>query len=726
MRTRHDLPIGWRLGVGFAAIFVVMAVLGLLVLFAHGRSERAQREYATRHVPLADAAGALERTLLQASVGLRTYLFSRVPAARDEALERVAQARRALDQLESLASAGELRDELPPMRAPVEGYLGLAASFLQGTDGEDAVATERQLTEARERALGAVRQFDAIEAAHRDSALQAMEQSREDVSRALMVALALVAGILLFVGFQAMRSITRPTRDLVRIATALQEGEWKPALEWSPEAVAARGDKPHPRSELARIARAFGAAAATLDRREARLRADARVASVAASTLRKETFTEAALTAMADGSRAHAGTMFVRDATGLVRAAGRGFSTEAGQEAARRELARRAVDARHVVEDGDRMALALTLRDDTLGAAVLERAGGFDAEARQFLEAAASQVAIGLANVLAHEQLQALSGQIQVQNEEIQAQLEEIQAQSEQLQAQNEELHAQAARISEANALLVRQAEELTRADERKNEFLALLAHEVRNPLSAIANSVFMLRHPALQPQQAEQARAVIERQMRSLTRMVDDLLDVTRISRGKLRLQRESLDLGQLVREGVEDQRHAIEGAGLALSVQVPAERLAVLGDRTRLGQVLSNLLSNAVKFSDHGGRVDVSLERAADGRHALLHVRDTGIGIDQALLASLFEPFRQGESAQERGNAGLGLGLALARALVQMHGGQIVAHSAGAQAGAEFVVTLPLQGSTAASGDARDFLEGGAHAGDGIVSEDFGPPRD
>jgi two-component system CheB/CheR fusion protein len=246
-------------------------------------------------------------------------------------------------------------------------------------------------------------------------------------------------------------------------------------------------------------------------------------------------------------------------------------------------------------------------------------------------------------------------------------------------------------RLEESEGKARARAAELEEADRRKDEFLAVLAHELRNPLAPIRNSLFLLGRVEPGTAQAQAKLAVIDRQVRHLTRLVDDLLDVSRISRGKVQLQWTALDLAELVRRAAEDHRDAMLAAGLDLAVEVPEEPLSVEGDATRLAQVTGNLLSNAAKFTHAGGRVVVSLAR--DGEDAIvLRVRDTGVGIDEAMRARLFEPFAQAVQPLARTRGGLGLGLTLVRAFAELHGGSVEARSEGAGRGAEFVVRLPL----------------------------------
>jgi PAS domain S-box-containing protein len=233
--------------------------------------------------------------------------------------------------------------------------------------------------------------------------------------------------------------------------------------------------------------------------------------------------------------------------------------------------------------------------------------------------------------------------------------------------------------------------EALKEADRRKDEFLAMLAHELRNPLAPIRNSVQVLKLIGSSDPNVALARDMIERQVAHMARLVDDLLDVSRITRGKILLRKERLDLAALVRAAAEDHRSLLEAAGLALEVDVPAEPVWVVGDRTRLAQVVGNLLHNANKFTDAGGRVHVVLTAGPGADRVAVRVRDTGIGMGPDILGRLFEPFSQADRSIDRSRGGLGLGLALVKGLIELHGGRVEARSPGVAKGSEFLVHLP-----------------------------------
>jgi len=238
--------------------------------------------------------------------------------------------------------------------------------------------------------------------------------------------------------------------------------------------------------------------------------------------------------------------------------------------------------------------------------------------------------------------------------------------------------------------------EALREANRRKDEFLATLAHELRNPLAPMRNAVEILRLRGSPDPGAASALAIIERQVKQMTRLVDDLLDVSRITRGKVQLRRECIALAAVVDGAAETSRHHMQCAGHQLSVVLPPEPIYLDADPVRLEQVLVNLLHNACKYTAKGGHIRVTAERA--GTDVVVKVADTGIGIPSEQLSRCFDMFTQVTAAQEHAQGGLGIGLSLARSLVEMHGGSIEARSEGPGKGTEFIVRLPaLDGAPA-----------------------------
>jgi PAS domain S-box-containing protein len=231
---------------------------------------------------------------------------------------------------------------------------------------------------------------------------------------------------------------------------------------------------------------------------------------------------------------------------------------------------------------------------------------------------------------------------------------------------------------------------ELRETNRRKDEFLGMLSHELRNPLAPIRNSLYILDHAEPTGHRARRAKEVAGRQVAHLTRLVDDLLDVTRIVRGKVELRRTHLDIADLARRTGDDYRALMDEVGLQFAIEAPTEPVWVHGDETRLAQVVGNLLQNAAKFTPTGGRVTLAVVQAADAVE--VRVRDTGAGIEPELVQDIFQPFVQAKQSLARTEGGLGLGLALVKGLVELHGGSVTATSEGRERGAQFTVRLPV----------------------------------
>jgi signal transduction histidine kinase len=237
---------------------------------------------------------------------------------------------------------------------------------------------------------------------------------------------------------------------------------------------------------------------------------------------------------------------------------------------------------------------------------------------------------------------------------------------------------------------LVRAESRLRDTDRQKDEFLATLAHELRNPLAPIRNALQIMQLTGNDRGAVEQARGMMERQVGQMVRLIDDLLDVSRITRGKLELRKERIELAAAVGDAVETARPLIDAAGHMLEVRLPEQPVFLDADPVRFAQILSNLLNNAAKYTERGGRIWLTAERSDS--QVRLSVRDTGIGIPAKALPSIFDMFTQVDSSFERTHEGLGIGLTLVKRLTEMHGGSIEASSAGAGKGAEFIVRLPV----------------------------------
>jgi signal transduction histidine kinase len=245
-------------------------------------------------------------------------------------------------------------------------------------------------------------------------------------------------------------------------------------------------------------------------------------------------------------------------------------------------------------------------------------------------------------------------------------------------------------RVQERTAALEASTEALKHADRLKDEFLAMLAHELRNPLAPIRTAVQLLQLKELAEPQRARAREMIERQVEHLVSLIEDLFDVSRITRGMITLHREPVLVGAIVARAVETARSAIDAHGHELTLDLPDEMISVEGDATRLVQVVANVLHNAAKFTEPGGRIGLHVTR--EHAHVLIKVSDTGIGIAQELLPKIFDLFTQVHTTPDRSQGGLGIGLAVVRRLTELHGGTVTAHSDGPGCGAEVTVTLPV----------------------------------
>jgi signal transduction histidine kinase len=250
-----------------------------------------------------------------------------------------------------------------------------------------------------------------------------------------------------------------------------------------------------------------------------------------------------------------------------------------------------------------------------------------------------------------------------------------------------------AERTAELEAAVAKQvalSDQLREADRRKDEFLALLAHELRNPLAPVINAAHILRLRGSHDPDIAWCHDVIERQAFQLTRLVDDLLDVSRITRGKIKLKPETVNLDAIVSAAVETSRPLIDSRRHGLRVDLPSPPLMLCADKARLTQVIANLLNNAAKYQNPGGEIELTVH--PDGEMAVITVRDKGIGIAPELLQEVFELFSQGERTLDRAQGGLGIGLALVKQLVELHGGTVAASSEGGGKGSQFTIRLPL----------------------------------
>jgi signal transduction histidine kinase len=316
------------------------------------------------------------------------------------------------------------------------------------------------------------------------------------------------------------------------------------------------------------------------------------------------------------------------------------------------------------------------------------------------------------AKVAVFAELHRKSREIEITNRTLLAEVTERHHAERRLQELNDNLD----RLVTERTQALRQLEsELREADRRKDEFIATLAHELRNPLAPVRNAVYILQHDAAGVH-AQKARDIIARQVKVMARLVDDLMDVSRINRGHIELRLERIDLATVVQQAVEASRPFIEEGAHALVLDLPQEPLPIDVDPTRLSQVLVNLLANAAKYTDPGGRIELRVRR--DGAVIGITVMDNGVGIAAEHLRSVFDMFSQVEDVLKRSRGGLGIGLSLVKHVVELHGGQVEAQSAGIGAGSSFVITLPAhQGAPVARADAESASDPEA-TGDGARS--------
>ncbi len=253
--------------------------------------------------------------------------------------------------------------------------------------------------------------------------------------------------------------------------------------------------------------------------------------------------------------------------------------------------------------------------------------------------------------------------------------------------------------------VLSQRAEALQEAGRQKDHFLAILAHELRNPLAPISNALQLWPMVDKDPKQMEEIRGMMDRQVRLMTRLIDELLDVSRISRGKIELKKQNVDLRTIVLGAVESLQSFIDACGHRLTVTLPHDEIMIDGDVARLTQVLGNILHNAAKYCGRNGRISITAER--EGERAVIRIRDNGPGIPRHMLSRIFDMFQQADQSLDRSYGGLGIGLTLVKRLVEMHGGTVEAHSDGPGKGSEFVVKLlALKGDVALGPASQDAL--------------------
>jgi signal transduction histidine kinase/ActR/RegA family two-component response regulator len=711
------MPVGTatiraRIYVGFGVVLALLGVQLWVALGGLGRIRELRQEIVSRYDPPSDAAQELEHGVVFRAIALRNYVATGDPRHEREYDRLLALHGDWLARVAAMPLDAESRSAFAEVGAASREHVVRSAELLglheRRAPADQVARAELRLVDARDALLARIRTFDEIQRRRQAEARARMGDAEREVAAALLLAALLVAAALGLTASLTTRAVRRPALVLVGAAEAVGRGDYAPALALAP----ARGACAT--GELQQLAAAFARMADALRGREQRAAAEGRLAAALAASLDAEATAASALDVIAAYTGAAAAAVYLAEGDALKRVAARGAGgapevlPPAGIVADALAMGRAAAladvpaDLPFTVHAGfgevrPRSVLAVPLASggERIGVLLLGSLRPLGPDAAAFAEQAAAQLAIALQNCVAHLRVAAFAGELreratllQAQNEELQAQGEEIQAQSEELQAQGDEIRRHNEELSAAKDALDAKAAALEEVGRRKNEFLATLGHELRNPLAAVATAGSLLQGEARDGRMMRHA-AVISRQVRNLRRLVDDLLDLSRIDHGKIELRRERLDLGAAVEAAIQSINHDAESKGQRVSFRPPPAPLALDGDAVRIEQVLSNLLRNAVKYTPAGGTITVAAE--AEGEDAVVRVGDTGIGISPELLPRIFEPFIQGTHS-EGGDQGLGLGLALVRRLVEMHGGTVEARSEGEGTGTVFVVRLPL----------------------------------
>ncbi len=725
------MTISGRLGLAFALLLAVMVGFAVHVQQTVNSVDREFRIYEESSRRYVDQALRFERRVLYAALSLRNYIAFPSDEYRLRMDNAINGSYESLDEIER-ATRNLTPDAPSPdaLRATLDGYFAVARRYAAlALAGQAESEIEQELTQNRERMLASVRHLVASLENHAGAHLTTVQRQLNGMSE--QVRITAIFALLLFaaLGYLVVRSIRRPIRRLVDTAARWQAGDYQPALALQhDDSETARGSS----QELRVLAAALGKAAQAVQLREQRLAADSDLCAQMMTSLDAAELGNVALRNIVEHLGAAGALLYrwneadarltalashVLTASEQTLEAGEGLPGAAAQQREPVVLNGLPADPSLTIKLGfDQVlpsyaaAVPVLFSGHLLGVLLVASLRPLDTEGMAFLQSAAQLLALGLRNsasyerVLtlldevserneeiqrANESIQAQNEEIQAQHEELQAQNEEVQAQNEEIQAQHEELQARNSRLAELSDTLRSHAEEIEAADRRKSEFLATLAHELRNPMAPISTSVALLRRICPQNPNSDTALATIERQSSHLTRLIEDLLDITRISRGKIELQRTAVDICTLVEDCVQDHRPVLEDKGLEIEVRRPSSPVMVNIDSDRITQVVGNLLHNALKFTERGGRILIEVERRPD--EVLVAVTDTGIGIEKDMLAGLFQPFSQGPSGLDRRHGGLGLGLALVKGLIEQHGGRIEARSEGANTGSRFEMSLP-----------------------------------
>lgn len=697
-------------------VVVLIAMLGAVVGMAVSRVSELRREKLQVIAPRANAAYELERAVYQQAIVFRNYALTMSPADLETFRHSVEQLSVKMQQVAALQKSQEgqsLFEEIVPIHADhqrsFEVFLSLARA---GADRDALRNQEATISSYRTRLLEKVHAFASVQGQQIEAADRAIDRAVGTVRITVIVLTLLLLAASVVTSWIVSRSVRRPAVALADAAEALRRGSYEPALSLH-QNVAGQG-APF-RDEVREAAHVFGRMAGTLKGREERLAAHSRLSAVLSTSLDPAEVATRGLREVTSYVGAEVGAIYLTDdSSSILRvlatvaldpkmpalAVGDGIPGQAvadrrtvvirgipGETPFRVKLGFDDLPPRTVV------ASPMLLKDRVVGVIVCGALSDLSEDALAFVDEAAAQLAITLDNALAHSRIAALAVELQEANETLQAQSEELQAQGEELQAQNEELQSQTEELQAQAEELQIQQEDLARtnaallaAEAQKDRFLAVLGHELRNPLAAITGAAELLDGGGDRQNGGAAVHDVIKRQTAHLGRLLDDLLDVGRITTGKVVLSCRPLDLGGAVERAVAAVKgEATNGPAITIAIDEP---VWVNADETRIEQIVANLLTNAVKYTPADGTITVRLSRESGS--AVIRVSDTGIGIEPELLPRVFDFLVQGKFRPE-GKGGLGVGLTLVKNLVELHGGTVEAASEGAGRGTTITVRVP-----------------------------------
>lgn len=721
MKPSSDRSLAQRLSLGFGSIVLVLLATLLVVNREQQHGDAATTRLERHVLPRTHLAWMLERSVLLVGIELRGLLLDTQGGGREPLDVRIEDARRTLQRLATMPKDPDGAALFATIEPATLHYLTVADSIARARP-EFTGDVERALVTARDRAIVPVQQYTLLQQKKADTTIRIVAAVREQVSRTVLGAMVLCLLSALVAASLTTRSVRAAADRLLQIAQRFEQGDWRAVLALRKPAGEVR--EPRARDELARVAAAFQTAGEAIEHREHELTTRTHVAVASASSLDAVAIGRAVLPLIAEHANAAVGVIHLSGNDGVYNAlamhglsqaeplvAGDGVPGRALAEGQTVVIEDIPADAPFQVRLGFESvpvravaSVPLKIGGRSIGVLTLGTLRNFSPETLRFLDAIVLQVAVGLQNARTFTEVESLLEEVsrqraaileqnehlQAQAEELQAQFEEIQAQSEEIQAQNEELQAQTEEIQAQNSELLETTQQLITVDEQKNRFIALLGHELRNPLAAIANGVQLLSSVPNVDEMMGRTRSMLERQTRQLTRLVDDLLDVTRFTQGKMQLDCALVNFGTLVGDCVADHLARLDRQSVSLQLVVPEQPVLVNGDRVRLSQMVDNLIENAIKFTPAGGSISVSLAR--EGDFAALLVRDTGCGIERTLLPRLFQPFVQAEGPMQRAQSGLGLGLSLVRAHAELHGGSVAIESEGPGTGTTAILMLPI----------------------------------